>query len=73
MGFVTNANSKPLIYNNDLCDYTIKEGIIVAKNKKVFDVCSKRIQSKLKKSISELHADIINKTDKEGNRERTVT
>ena len=62
MGLVTDAKSKPLLYDPNKSDYTIKEGIIVAKNKKVFDVCSNRIQTKLKKSIPTLHAEIISKS-----------
>jgi fructose-1,6-bisphosphatase/inositol monophosphatase family enzyme len=39
MGIVTNANSRPLIYDHTKSNYTIRDGIIVAKNKKVYDVC----------------------------------
>lgn len=37
MGFTTDANNKPIIYDHTKNNYTIREGIIVAKNKKVFD------------------------------------
>ena len=39
MGIVTDAFSKPLMYDHNSDDYTIKKGIIVAKNKKVYDLC----------------------------------
>ena len=38
-GIVTNAKSRPLIYDHTKSNFTIREGIIVAKNKKVYDVC----------------------------------
>ena len=44
MGIVTDANSRPIIYDHTKSNYTIREGIIVAKNKKAYDVCLKRIQ-----------------------------
>lgn len=43
MGIVTDANQRPLIYDHTRQSYTIKEGIIVAKNTKVYEVCKKRI------------------------------
>lgn len=39
MGIVTDAYSRPLMYDHTKTNYTIRDGIIVAKNKKVFDVC----------------------------------
>ena len=43
MGVVCDANHKPLIYDHTLGDYTINEGIVVAKNKKAFDVANERL------------------------------
>lgn len=43
MGIVTDANSRPIIYDDTKDNFTIREGIIVAKNKKVFDVIHKRV------------------------------
>jgi len=37
-GFCTNADSKPLIYDETKTNYTVRDGIVVAKNKKVFEV-----------------------------------
>ena len=52
MGIVTDANSKPLIYDNTKKDnYTMKQGIIVAKNRKVYDVCKHRITEELGQDI----------------------
>ena len=58
MGIVTDANSRPLIYDHTKQNFTIREGIIVAKNKKVFDVCKERIESTLGRSIPSFHAQI---------------
>ena len=44
MGFVTDGYKRPLKYDHTKNSYTIKDGIIVAKNKKVYDVCMQRIQ-----------------------------
>lgn len=43
MGVVCDANHKPLIYDHTLEDYTVNEGIVVAKNKIVFDVANERL------------------------------
>jgi fructose-1,6-bisphosphatase/inositol monophosphatase family enzyme len=43
MGIVCDANHKPLIYDHTLKDPTIYAGIVVAKNKKVFDTANERI------------------------------
>lgn len=58
MGIVTDANSRPLIYDHTKDNYTIREGIIVAKNKKVFDVAKERIENTIKRPISSIHAEI---------------
>jgi len=55
MGIVTDANSRPLIYDHTKENYTIREGIIIAKNKKVFNVCKERIESTLGRTIPEIH------------------
>ena len=59
MGLVTDANSRPLIYDHTKDNFTIREGIIVAKNKKVYDVCKNRIEQTLGKSINEIHLEIL--------------
>ena len=59
MGIVTDANSRPLIYDHTKGDFTIREGIIVAKNKKAFDVCKKRIETTLGKSIGEVQKQVL--------------
>lgn len=55
MGIVTDANSRPLIYDHTKDNFTIREGIIIAKNKKVFDVCKSRIESTLGRTIPDIH------------------
>jgi hypothetical protein len=64
MGIVTDANSRPLLYDHTKDNYTIREGIIVAKNKKVFDVCKQRIESTLKRSIPSIHKEIAEEARK---------
>lgn len=60
MGIVTDANQKRIIYDQDQkVNYTIKEGIVVAKNKKVYDVCQNRVKKELGKSIGECHKEIL--------------
>jgi hypothetical protein len=63
MGVVTDAKSKPIIYDHTKENFTIREGIVVTKNRKVFDVCQKRILSKMGKPLSELHSQILKQTD----------
>lgn len=55
MGIVTDAYQRPLIYDHTKQNFTIREGIIVAKNKKVYDICKNRIVQKLGKDIPTLH------------------
>jgi hypothetical protein len=43
MGVVCDSYHKPLIYDHTLSDYTIQPGIVVAKNKNVFDIANERI------------------------------
>lgn len=64
MGIVTNAKSRPLIYDHTKSNFTIREGIIVAKNKKVFDVCQNRIESTMGKTISDIHLEVVEEADK---------
>jgi hypothetical protein len=42
-GIVTNAEKKPLYYD-DVNGFTIKEGIIAAKNKNVYEICHHRVE-----------------------------
>jgi len=56
MGIVTDAHSSPLIYDHTKSNYTIREGIIVAKNKKVYDLCKRRILEGTGRDIPTLHS-----------------
>jgi 3'-phosphoadenosine 5'-phosphosulfate (PAPS) 3'-phosphatase len=38
MGICTDATGKALLYDHNQTDYTVKEGIIIAKNLKVFNL-----------------------------------
>jgi 3'-phosphoadenosine 5'-phosphosulfate (PAPS) 3'-phosphatase len=42
-GIVTNAKKQPLIYCPE-SNYTMREGIIAAKNKGIYDLCQERIE-----------------------------
>ena len=53
-----------MIYDHTKENFTIREGIIVAKNKKVYDVCNERIESCLGKSIKEIHNEIAEEARK---------
>ena len=64
MGIVTDANSRPLLYDHNKDNFTIREGIIVAKNKKVFDVAKERIEGTLNKSIPSIHKEIAEEAKK---------
>jgi 3'-phosphoadenosine 5'-phosphosulfate (PAPS) 3'-phosphatase len=46
-GIVTDAYSKPLIYDDEKNHHTMPNGIIAAKNKRILDVANERITSKL--------------------------
>ena len=43
MGVVCDAAHKPLIYDHNNKNYTIKDGIMICKNKRVFDVVEDRL------------------------------
>lgn len=43
MGVVCDAYHKPLIYDHTAADFTIQEGIVIAKNKTVFDSACERL------------------------------
>ena len=66
MGIVTDAYQRPILYDHTKGNFTIKEGIIIAKNKKVYEVCKKRILKNLGKDIPKLHKEIA----AEANRKR---
>jgi len=59
MGLVTDANQAPIIYDHTKKSFTIREGIIFAKNQKIYDVCNSRIKKELGKTIPELHKEIL--------------
>lgn len=52
MGVVCDSNHKPLIYDHTRKDFTIENGIVVAKNKKVFDTAIERLYNATGKDLS---------------------
>ena len=46
MGIVCDSDHKPLYYDHKAKDFTIPNGIVVAKNKKVFDLTNERLIQK---------------------------
>ena len=44
MGIVVDAAGKPLIYDENREDYTIRDGIIIAKNMKVYNLVKDRCE-----------------------------
>lgn len=43
MGVVCDANQRPLVYDHTKKNFTIMEGIVIAKNKTVLETCQKRL------------------------------
>ena len=43
MGIVCDSDHKPLYYDHTADDFTINNGIVVAKNKTVFDLTNERL------------------------------
>mmetsp|Transcript_40396 Transcript_40396/g.29101 ORF Transcript_40396/g.29101 Transcript_40396/m.29101 type:complete len:250 (+) Transcript_40396:405-1154(+) len=54
-GILTNAAGEEILYDHNNDDYTIKEGIVAAKNQKVYDTCTTRLQNELNLSMAEMH------------------
>lgn len=55
MGVVCDANHKPLEYDHTASDYTIREGIIISKNKKVFDTAIERLEQETGHDLAHFH------------------
>jgi hypothetical protein len=58
MGIVTDANRRPIIYDHTKTNFTVKEGIIIAKNKRVYDISHKRVEEKFNRTINDIHEEI---------------
>lgn len=56
MGVVSNANGKPLIYDHTKDNFTIKEGIIISKNRQVFECINERLHTNTGRSMGDFHA-----------------
>ena len=55
MGVVCDANHKPLEYDHTADDFTINQGIIISKNKKVFDTAIERLVDNTGNDLSYFH------------------
>ena len=55
MGVVCNASGKPLIYDHTASDFTINEGIVISKNKKVYDCANQRLLEKTGNGLQHFH------------------
>ena len=55
MGVVCDANHKPLEYDHTATDFTIKQGIVISKNKKVFDTAIDRLVSNTGHDLGYFH------------------
>ena len=58
MGIVVDAAGKPLIYDENRKDYTIRDGIIIAKNMKVYNLVKDRCEHKLGKSLNDFYHEV---------------
>jgi 3'-phosphoadenosine 5'-phosphosulfate (PAPS) 3'-phosphatase len=59
MGIITNANGKPVIYDHTKDNFTISEGIIVSKNRTVFETINSRLKQTTGRSMAEFHQDSL--------------
>ena len=55
MGVVCDANHKPLEYDHTADDFTIRQGIVISKNKKVFDTAIDRLVQNTGHDLSYFH------------------
>ena len=55
MGVVCDASNKPLVYDETASDYTIQEGIVISKNKKVFDTAQERLLQNTGHDVMHFH------------------
>ena len=55
MGVICDANHKPLIYDHTKDDFTIQEGIVISKNKKVFDTAEERLLQNTNHDLAYFH------------------
>ena len=58
MGVCVDANGKPLIYDHERSDYTVEEGIIIAKNVKVYNIVRDRCMKNLGMSVDQFYQEV---------------
>ena len=73
MGIVTDANQNPILYDPTSTNFTIKEGIVVAKNTKVYQLCQSRIYKNLGKSIATLHKEVLAECNRLKKKNKDIT
>jgi 3'-phosphoadenosine 5'-phosphosulfate (PAPS) 3'-phosphatase len=56
MGVVCDASNKPLVYDENAEDFTIQEGIVISKNKKVFEIAQERLFDATGNDMMHYHA-----------------
>ena len=59
MGVVCDANHKPLEYDHTADDFTIRQGIVISKNKKVFDTAIERLGIETGHDLSYYHERVV--------------
>ena len=59
MGVVCDANQQPLNYDSNKDDFTIRGGIVISKNKKVFDCAKDRLLRETGQDLSYFHEKTI--------------
>mmetsp|Transcript_17966 Transcript_17966/g.30568 ORF Transcript_17966/g.30568 Transcript_17966/m.30568 type:complete len:100 (-) Transcript_17966:160-459(-) len=64
MGICVDAYGRPLIYDHNRDDYTIEEGIQIAKNLKVFNLVKKMCLENLGMSIEQFFEEVQEDTRK---------
>jgi len=55
MGIVCDAKTKPIFYDDTATNFTIEEGIVISKNKKVFDTACERLAQNTEHDLKYFH------------------
>ena len=58
MGICVDAAGKPLVYDEERDDFTVTEGIIIAKNMKVYNLVADRCKDNLGISLKDFYEDV---------------
>ena len=63
MGVVTDAQKRPLDYNSETNDHTMKNGIIASRNLKIYQLCMKRLEKK-GTFVSQINQEILDEIER---------